>query len=154
MGIVFAVLVFGFLIGFAIYNGVKESKLKAAGEITKRSTKDLTKKAEIFTTKIKSLKEIYKKLEERDLARHKITMEYTKDRINFSVWRMTTSLSDLGGGKYRLVVDSFIVHRTNGIKTGVSDTLEMNLIFTAVEKVMLELDKDTEIEEEFVKRRY
>lgn len=154
---VILILIIGGFVGVGVYKQVKKAGLASSGEITKRSTKDLTKKAEIFTAKVKNLKAIYEKLEERDLAKHKIKMELSAKQIKFVSGSaikngMEASLTDLGDNKYKLVVDNYTVTRTNGIKTGTSGVLEMNLVFTAVEKVMLELDKNTEVEEEFIKR--
>lgn len=146
------VLIVGGFIGFGIYKSIKKSNLIASGEATKRNKKDLLKKAQIFTTNIKSPKKVYEKLEEADLSRHKINMEYSADRIIFTKSRMVTSLRSLGDGKYKLAVDTYIQHRTNGIKSGVDNLLEMNIIFTAVEKAILALDKNADVEEEFIKR--
>jgi hypothetical protein len=155
--IVILIIIISGFIAWGIYKQVKKAGLASSGEITKRSTKDLTKKAEIFTAEVKNLKAIYEKLEERDLAKYKIRMELSAKQIKFisgSAMKhgMEASLTDLGNNKYKLVVDNYTITRTNGIKTGTSGVLEMNIVFTAVEKVMLELDKNTEVEEEFVKR--
>ena len=148
----FAVIV-GVFVSIRVYNKVKKNKLMRSGEVTKRKTKDMTKKAEIFTIKKTSLKEIYEKLGERELAKHGISTKLQGEQIIFSAFgRMTVVLNDLGNDKYRLVVDRYSVQTTNGVKTKTHDKIEMNLVFTAVEKTMLALDPNTEIEEEFVKR--
>jgi len=152
VGIVILIIAAVIGISVGIYSKVQKSNMMASGDIIERSTKDLTKKAEIFTTKIKDLQEIYEVLKNTDLVNQKINMEYSAGMIRFTKNRMITSLTKQGEGRYRLCVDKYIVTRTNGIKTGTNNTLEMNLIFTAVEKAILRLDYYAEVEEEFVKR--
>lgn len=147
------VILVGIIIALYIYiNYMKAKNDEELGKIIKRE-KNFIDEREIFSSKTLEWEEIKKSLDELDLSeikRLKVTQydnyyKYSQDYVKYgwiAIFEYIGKSDNIS--RYQLYISSY---RNGGVEHYI------NMLFTAIEKMLIELDPDIEVRKEVIKRK-
>lgn len=147
------VILFGIIAALALYiDYIRVKKDEELGKIIKRE-KNFIDEREIFSSKTLEWEEIKKALDELDLSeikRLKVTKydnyyKYSQDYVKYgwiAIFEYIGKSDNIS--RYQLYISSY---RNGGLAHSI------NMLFTAIEKMLIELDPDIEVRKEVIKRK-
>lgn len=147
--------------GLVMYNKMKSKQLQAEGKIIERSD-DYLEQNHIFSTKTSSIESIFEQLNQDVLREHKINIQtyFSEGYIvfrnhdfagSFVVVFESQGCKDDGLYQYSFYFNS--IHETKDGFYSRTDVFGSNVLLTAIERAVLELDGQAQVKREYAQRK-